>query len=749
MSAINYTLDTTKVFSGTNGSKTPENTAAAIEPQQAQLDQGGPTPRADRFDAEQVRDASPSSARTFLGGSGAAPQCPGDEGVAATTNADALTDDQYAAANARRLLLVQAAPLLNAGVTDRDTARALGLSASKLSLLLNLAPAPATAPMTSRAKCARLLALPVHRLAPPAPKYRGSDFAPLLQVPGIVAELNRLYAATLGASCAQATNDRRTGSMALTLKRLGDFHLVPPALAEKLRGGSQPKPLVQFLKNAWTPEMEAKFRGQKHYNAATVAGRRDLTEELADGSMVPLQPGKVWVFDDMSSNLPFWFELDADAALGVADKSIRQLIERHGCAMGRQGLYAWDWASGAWLGVDLVGRIRDAYRASDILRFIRKLVLIYGKPDKIVLERGTWMSKAISGWSLRGETGDGESLVEIERGWDLPEMAGDERARITDGIRAIGVEIIYAYTSRGKPIEGAFDYLQSIVPTLCEPGEAMNIGRHAGEFEWSAKAHLRAGSGVRHPRDLRFVHIDRLADLTLQAMAWDGRHDKARRNGKPLEILAAQLNHFPLPRPTHRDMAVFLPEKRSALVRGGFINPQVDGVPLQFGNAEIFAQIGDGARVDYAFDPDEPTLGAAIYDVNGFLCWADFIPAGPVISARDRSAEAGPQYLKRYKAAHRTSFRALDLKSLRPVAIAERRDGAGNVATVTRGATPQGGDEGVAATNRGEATAVAPQRVGLRSGLLSPSTPEQFSRQSDRWSKQAERARQLRELQEA
>ncbi len=595
----------------------------------------------------------------------------------------ALSERQLLEANARRVMLVSAQPFLAAGLSLPDTARAVGVHKLALWRILQLAPAQRQRRSSNAEKCRRLLAGPVADLAPGSGGGKESAFQSLLKVPEIVAEMHRLYAATIGASCAQATNDRRTGSLALTLKRLGDFHLVPKHLGQKLSGGSQPDCLMAELKRVWTPEMEAKFRGQKHYNHATVAGRRALVEELADGTQVPLQPGKVWVFDDMSSNLPFWYDLDAASVGAISDRGLRQLVERHGCALGRQGLYAWDWGSGAWLGVDLIGRLRDAYRASDILRFMRKLMMLYGKPDKIILERATWQAHCIAGWVIRESSSSSSSLVEIEDGWEVPDMDADESAKISDGIKALGVEIIYTYISRGKPIEGAFNYLQDIVPTMCDQGEAMNIGRHAGEFEWSAKAHLRAGAGVLHPRDLKFIHIDRLADLTLQAMTWDGNHDKARRSGKPLEILAAQLNTFALPRLSERDLAVFLPHKDSIMIRGGFINP----LGHQFGNAETFAALGDGVRVEYAFDPDEPTLGAAIYSAKGFLCWANYVPAGPVFSARDRSGEVGPQYIKAYKAAHRTAFRALDLKSLQPVIIAERRDGAGQVATVTRGST--------------------------------------------------------------
>jgi hypothetical protein len=504
-------------------------------------------------------------------------------------------------------------------------------------------------------------------------------------VPEIIAELNRLYVATMGASCAQATEERRTGSIALTLKRLGDFPVMPERLAAKLRAGTQPKPFVDYLKRTWTAEMEAKVRGTKHYALASVSGRRDLVEEMADGSRIPLQPGRVWVLDDMSSNIPFWFEVESgqrQSALGDRESApsplasgLSPMISRHGCAVGRQGLYCWDWATSAWLGLELVGRLRDAYQASDILRFLRKLMQRYGKPDKIVIEQGVWKSRAISGWKVLV---DGQ-LLEEENGWQVPDLQGDESAKITDGIRALGVEIIYAYTPRGKPIEGAFNYHQRIVPTFLNPGEAVNIGRHAGEFEWAAKQMRRAGDGVLHARDLGFIHIDRLADVAWQAMLWEGMHDKARRDGKPLKLLTQHLNNFPLPAATERDLAVFLPEKRSRLYKGGTIVVEVAGETHEFINPEVFALLPTGTKLDFAFDPSEPTLGAAIYDQRGFLCWASYLPAGPVISNRVRTEDDAPQLLKRYKLAHRTAARLLDLQTLRTVRIAESRTRTGSV----------------------------------------------------------------------
>jgi hypothetical protein len=641
-----------------------------------------------------------------------------------------LTDWQRLEAGKRRRLLLAAQALFDNGCSCVEASRACDVDNLILWRLLKLSSARGNA-----ARCRELLALPMEKLAPKNSPGQSSRFECLLKLPEVVAEMLRLYSCTMGASSEEATGDRRTGSIATTLLRLGDFPAVPEHLAARLRAGSKPKCLVDEIKRSWTPEMEAKFRGPKHYASSTISGRRALMEELADGTQVPLQPGRVWVFDDMSSNLPFWFEVDRDTAATIKDRGLRQLVERHGCALGRQGLYCWDWATSAWLGFEMIGRLRDAYQSSDILRFLRKLVQLYGKPDKIIMERNVWQAHAIAGWLIQ-ENG---AIIEQPDAWQVPEMAGDDTARISDGIRALGIEIIYTYTPRGKPIEGAFNYHQRLVPTFLKPGEAVNIGRHAGEFEWSARQHRRASDGVLHPRDLGFIHVDRLADVSWEAMLWEGNHKKEGRDGKPLELLAAWLATSPLPPATDRDLAVFLPDKRHGTIRDGHLSAEVNGDHHDFLHPEIFATLGDGVSVDYAFDPAEPTLGAAVYGPKGFLCWASYLPAGPVISARDRSQDPGPQLIKRYKLAHRTAARMLDLKTLRTVKTSEARDGAGRVATLKR---VEGGDLNVESRIAAPVQRVLPSRLETARRQAAGVTEDEFARQAGRLEREELRAAQ-------
>ena len=604
---------------------------------------------------------------------------------------DALTDSQRDRASAKRQMIATIFPLVEQGLPMQEAAVLSGLSSSAISKIIARAPVSRGERITTAEKCRRILALPLDQLAPGRAKGVQSQYENLAKLPAVRQELHRIYMLTIGASSEYMAAGRRSGSAALTLERFADCPLCPPPLAAKLRTGSKPTVLMRVIRSI-TAELEARHRGQSHYELSAITGRRTLEIEAADGTKEPMLAGRTWVFDDMSTNVPFWFEAPADAG---SIMGLKKLVERHGCAIGRQGLYAWDWGSSAWMGMELVGRVRDAYTADIILRFFRRLMQTYGKPDTIVLEKSVWKARSIDGFEVRGAEPEAEEIVPEK--FTRPAMEEAEKALLQDGLRALGIRMIYTWTPRGKPIEGAFNYLQRVFPTFLKPGEGVNIGRYAGEFERSARRMRQGGDGVKHPAELGFIHIDRHADVSWEAMQWiNGRHTDAR-NGKPIELLTQALTAAPLPPVTEQDLACFLPDMRELMIRGGHVLPTVNGQVLAFIHPEHFAELGDGYLVSVKFDRAEPTLGAAIYNrdtssrnfkgyrLGQFICWAVLHSDAPAISLRDREEDQGRQLIARYKLFHRNAYRALDLPKQKTVQISERRDGAGNSVTVQRG----------------------------------------------------------------
>ncbi|RME68558.1 MAG: helix-turn-helix domain-containing protein, partial [Verrucomicrobia bacterium] len=217
-----------------------------------------------------------------------------------------------------------------------------------------------------------------------------------------------------------------------------------------------------------TAEEAALFRGHRTFELAGFIQRRDDTKVLADGRRVPLEPGDLWELDDMSLNQPFWWESEAR---GDGDA----LSRRQGAAVGRQVLFAQDVASGRWLGFELVGRPRDAYRAADILRFIRRLIEQHGMPRiGFRLEGGIWRARAIAGITLdeRGNTAQ------------RPAMADEQRQALFGGLQELGLTVDWCHSPHHKGgIESGFNYLQSVLAavSVMEGAYVVDLGRHRGE----------------------------------------------------------------------------------------------------------------------------------------------------------------------------------------------------------------------------------------------------------------------------
>ena len=250
----------------------------------------------------------------------------------------------------------------------------------------------------------------------------------------------------------------RTDSQALALQLFRDDPLCPEPLRDwidaQAAAGTPRHKLPPSLRQAMnvTPQVKDKFRGPRRFELNGITTHRSMDEQLESGELRAIQPGDWWEMDDMSVNLPFWFE----SPFGTD-----RLAERHGVGLGRQSLCAMDIASGKWLGFELIGRPRDAYRAEDILRFLRRLFTEYGTPRRgLRLERGIWQSKRLTGYAV---TDGGAAEEEVQR----PGMDEPERERIVGGIEALGIRVQYVHSPKAKGfIESGFNFLQAVMSAI-------------------------------------------------------------------------------------------------------------------------------------------------------------------------------------------------------------------------------------------------------------------------------------------
>lgn len=604
----------------------------------------------------------------------------------------------------RRALLKELVELADQGHRQAGCAILLQVSDAKLSRLLSMAGPIIPGRRTLAERARAVLALPDDQLCPER-EYEKTEWDTLLDSEAVRQELQSLYLASMRASSEATTHGRYKGSMSLALQRLADFPGVPGHLATRLRLRCQPIALRRFLRGI-TPHLEQLIRGPKHFQNHGPTAQRECCVRLPDGSRANILAGFRWVMDDMSLNQPFW----ADRKDGG------RVVET---VMSRQGLYCMDVAAQRWLGVELIARPREAYRAEDILRFLRKLFELHGVPDEIVMEQGVWKARVLSGFA-RDAAG---RTVEVKE--ERPEMSEEDQRNLTSGLQAIGVKVIYVHGAHLKLIEGGFGRLQPIIATFAR--EVQNIGAHAGENEAPANQLRRARADVRHPQLLKFHSIENAADAVLDAMGWDNKRPKVALNDlSPDDRWELDTRKRPLGTLKPNDLVVFLPEQRERTIRGGAIhfNAKITGHKFSFRNAEIMAALGDGYRVTVRFDGSAPGLGAAIlnaepttsprnriaddprraYHPGQLICMAEFEAAGALEDVQSLPAgftaesfsdwygpeaeDIGDAVLRAQRGWHRTEGRYLPKPGQPAVRTSATRDGHGNAATRQDGGQP-------------------------------------------------------------
>ena len=586
------------------------------------------------------------------------------------------------------------------------------------------------------------------RLAPIKDGGRECEWEFLLNQEPVRAKLLEIYVATMGASSARAANDRRTAKIATALRNFAYEPECPAPLRERLLAGYQPVPFVNFLRQAVTPEMEARVRGPKHYQLHGPSSVRDWTCRLPDGSRFEMPAAYTLSMDDMSTNHPFYVELPG------CGQNEEEFI------LSRQGLYAL-WAKHkVWQSVELVARLRESYTAADILRTFYKMCLsLGGVPPFVEFEQAIWKANKISGWKR-----DGEWIIEeqIER----PGMAKDQMNTISAGLGLCGVKVLYKTKAHQKHIETHFNALQNTLAIVARQYQC--IGRYAGEFELPGKQLRRVRAGSHTPRDLHFASQAQLADCIAEAFRRTWEMPSTIPGKTRYEAHQDDLSRVGLLPLSPRLFAACLPgELRKTTIRNGYINVEYRGAAFQF-RAEEFAHLGDGYELYYKFDDTDPNLGAAIFNRTSpnnsanFQGWQmdEFMfvapreipgpklevataPAGVrVETIEDRygvgAVDRGDTERRKQDKFVATAFRSMPRPGQPSVRSASARDGRGNVVEMTNTAALQ---------NAGNAPAAAlpPRPVSRRTPLDAP-TPEEFASKRDRLAASAARARELAEL---
>jgi hypothetical protein len=400
--------------------------------------------------------------------------------------------------------------------------------------------------------------------------------------------------------------------------------------------------------------------------------RRNVT--IQDGIETPDLPGDSFVFDDMTVNFAWW------TPWPLADC---ETSRRYGVKVTRgQLLTCMDVGCFKFLHFALIARAGESYQANDIWAEYGRIFRTIGMPRKdIVHEGGHWTAHHIHGQKVT--------------------MVGaDEELRV-GGLQRLGVAATRSWSPKTKPIEGRFNFLQTLMSEL--PG---NLGREReGTKEW--KIYNKCSAGTLDPREY-LPSQTQLADKIQQIMATANREPlDGRLKGIPDELWDAAISARPLAQPPAdmgwifaRDARLLtIPAKGPLKCRFQKTNGEQE---LYFDHTALLFIPIPKLRVMAHFDPLE-TEGEAVLisaDARSFnlppfegnpartvrtgdvLCVAQRVHA----SARVTDAPDGNLGRTRAKvAAVRTESRRIDSNKSRATKMAEAYDGFGNAARLETG----------------------------------------------------------------
>lgn len=455
------------------------------------------------------------------------------------------------------------------------------------------------------------------------------------------------------------------GSMLYGIEAFADAPACSPELrsiiiARKSRR-NYPKALLRAARV--TGEESDLARGPKRFGLHVATQYRDNFWVDSAGVEHPFTGGDLFECDDMSLNQPFWYEWP----YGGDD-----LSDMFGVRLGRQMLACIDTATARWIGFDLIGRVRDAYRAEDIVRFLGSVVQLNGIPRHgFRLERGIWKSKAVRG--VKGVNDDNEKQV---------------IASISD---AVALNYVHSPKAKGV-IEGSFDMLQTILSL-----DGITIGRERGEYEKATAAMLKCAAGRLHPKNAGFPHISEIAERVDSAMERFNLRNKMGRviQGVPMENYARDIEAQPLVSLSDEQVYLFQPYREIRPINGAHIRCKVEhyGHTFSFAIPGELARLGRGYRLLVCFDPANPHAGARVFDAetDGSIHYEStrgqsygILPFEPDAPQLDYRESAKNRTKGGYAGAVRSEFRNLGLQQ--GTNISRVSDGRGNSTQIARGA---------------------------------------------------------------
>jgi len=469
----------------------------------------------------------------------------------------------------------------------------------------------------------------------------------------------------------------KTESLPLALERLSDVghHCTPEAreLIDRYRQtGSYPPSFYQLFHV--TEEEWAMAKGEKTFDGATHTARRGMWIVEKDGTRRELVSGDLVEADDVSVDVPYYFQLPDGA-----------------WRCGRQVLAFRDRRARKWVGAYGVARERDSYRGEDIARACREMADAWGLFERYRFERGSWESAPISG-------------IKVDDG-----KGGETR---WGGISSV-IPIQHVYTSRAKgTIEGGFRMLHKVLGLY-----GVRIGKSRGEYEEPSADMMAVNNGKKDPRACGFIPWSDLLGVFEKAFTQLNSRpvffQEINAKRCPDDVWAEEMAARPggrLPSCPPDLLWHFLPVKReigAGIAQAGHVKVSVEGYPLPFffriggidaATGEPMPFIERGHRLIVAFDPQRAAEGATIFNAErgpkntqGWrplqrLFIAPLAGEAPQVDLSGRAGQGADIVARKIRNQQvRAGFTSIGLYGQGARRVRQDHDGRGNVARVESG----------------------------------------------------------------
>jgi len=439
---------------------------------------------------------------------------------------------------------------------------------------------------------------------------------------------------------------------------------------------------------------------------------------------VDILPGDVWTSDDTTPIWGWW--VPWPHALGNPAFPKASCEHRFGVKLLQgQLLPLMDVASNAIFSVALIARETSAYRASDIWAMFGRAFQLYGLPRLgFQLERGSWEANLIRGQKVETEV-EGIPLERRVGGLRMLPTNVTDWHRQTHGADFAFPGTLQTWTSylpKSKPVEAAFDRMQTLEGTLWG-----NLGRdQMRRPNERAKRQFEAcRRGSADPRE-HFLSgtelMTRLKGLIefLNSEPMEGEVFK----GVPRLLWEQGLREHPLRHLPDAESYLFRRSWHVTKVTRGwvtarFTDAQGERALARYCNPEHFPAL-EGREVAAYFDSEAPDEPAQIHDAatGEFLCTAEGFGARGLFLDHSRD---GHELKRRYNQALTTLYgdiAATAPSRQLPAEIKARREAAGG--------TPE---DAAAAPRPEDGRTVAPARpAAIRSAnAFAPVTQDDFA----------------------